>query len=71
MTTDYVDLAFVKGVVTLAKELKIKLIAEFVETEEILKYLEKLDVEYAQGYYIEKPLKDLTPYGTKPEKFQL
>ncbi|MBN4079412.1 EAL domain-containing protein, partial [Beggiatoa alba] len=38
-----------------------KVIAEFVENDEILAILKELGVDYAQGYGIEKPriLKDL------------
>ena len=35
----------------------IKTVAEFVEDEATLLHLQKIGVDYAQGYYIEKPSK--------------
>ncbi|MEJ2414690.1 MAG: GGDEF domain-containing phosphodiesterase [Sulfurimonas sp.] len=57
---DKKDLAFVKSIVSLAKELGIKTVAEFVENEEILTFLKAIDVDYVQGYHIGKPSKELT-----------
>ncbi|EGK3660952.1 EAL domain-containing protein, partial [Escherichia coli] len=39
----------------------LKMIAEGVETEEQIKYLEEMNVPYAQGYYYNspQPFKDL------------
>ena len=56
---DKKDLAFVKSIVSLAKELGIKTVAEFVENEEILTFLKAIDVDYVQGYHIGKPTKEL------------
>ncbi|HBV1758810.1 TPA: EAL domain-containing protein, partial [Klebsiella pneumoniae] len=41
--------------------LSLKMIAEGVETEEQIKYLEEMNVPYAQGYYYSspQPFKDL------------
>ncbi|MDA8327916.1 MAG: EAL domain-containing protein [Betaproteobacteria bacterium] len=55
MLQDEVYLAFVKSIVTLAKELKIKTIAEFVEDAEILAAVSELGIDYAQGYHISRP----------------
>lgn len=55
MLDDEVYLAFVKSIVTLAKELKIKTIAEFVEDAEILAAVSALGIDYAQGYHISRP----------------
>ncbi|HQW21396.1 MAG TPA: EAL domain-containing protein, partial [Rhodocyclaceae bacterium] len=52
---DEVYLAFIKSIVTLAKELKIKTIAEFVEDAEILAAVSALGIDYAQGYHIRRP----------------
>jgi diguanylate cyclase (GGDEF)-like protein len=52
---DYKDKAFVHSIVTLAKELKIQTIAEFVESEEIVEVLDSMGVDYYQGYHIGKP----------------
>jgi diguanylate cyclase (GGDEF)-like protein len=53
--SDDIDKAFVKSALTLADELKIKTVAEFVENGDVLTALEELGVDYAQGYYIDKP----------------
>ncbi len=49
------DQLFVKAIADVARGMKIKSIAEFVENEETFKILKKLGVDYAQGYYIGKP----------------
>jgi len=46
-----------KSLISLIKELNLKIVAEGVETQEQLEYLKNLDVDYAQGYYIGKPVK--------------
>lgn len=55
INNDHKDKAFVHSIVTLAKELKIQTIAEFVEGEEIVKVLDEMGVDYYQGYHIGKP----------------
>lgn len=47
--------AFVKSIVTLARELKVRTIAEFVENEEIDSALAEFDIDYGQGYYLGRP----------------
>lgn len=54
------DRLFVKALVELAQGLKIKTIAEFVETKEAMTYLQKLGVDFVQGYYLGKPMPNLT-----------
>jgi len=39
----------------LCDNLKIKTIAEYVEDEDILKYLKSIGIDYSQGYFIGKP----------------
>jgi len=63
-----VDRAFVKSILTIAQELKIETVAEFVETKEVMSSLIGLGVDYAQGYYIDKPGPILTKSGTKREE---
>jgi len=53
---DIKDRAFVNSIVTLAKELNIKIIAEFVESQEIVEVLDLLEIDYYQGYHIGKPI---------------
>lgn len=57
---DKKDLAFVKSIVALAKELEVFTIAEFVEDEKILEFLKNIEVDYAQGFYIGKPSGNLS-----------
>ncbi len=52
---DKKDLAFVKSIVSLAQELGVKTVAEFVENEEILEFLQQIDIDYAQGFHLGKP----------------
>lgn len=59
MLHDEVYLAFVKSIVTLAKELDIRTIAEFVEDAEILAAVGRLGINYAQGYQIRRPSPDI------------
>lgn len=49
------DRLFVKAIADVARGMGIKSIAEFVESEETLKIVKKLGVDYAQGYHIGKP----------------
>jgi len=50
------DQLFVKALSDVARGMGIKTIAEFVEEKETLDSLEEFGVDYAQGYYIGKPL---------------
>jgi len=54
-----VDVAIVKSISTFAKAVGIKTVAEYVEDEDILKATELMELDYAQGYHIGKPLPDL------------
>ena len=45
-----------KGVVNLAKSLDISIVAEGVETEEQYQLVQKLGIDYVQGYYFSRPL---------------
>ncbi|THF58071.1 EAL domain-containing protein [Pseudothauera rhizosphaerae] len=49
------DRVFVQSITALAKALDIKVVAEFVESEEVLDMLRELDIDFAQGYYIGRP----------------
>ena len=50
------NIAIIKSIIFLAKELEIELIAEGVESEKHFKTLEELGCEIFQGYYFSKPL---------------
>ncbi len=56
--------AFAKSIVTLAKELQIKTIAEYVEDESILDEVRRFGIDYAQGYHVGRPSPLLTVRGT-------
>jgi len=45
----------VKSIVTLAKELRIKTIAEYVEDGETLAEVCRIGIDYAQGYHVSRP----------------
>lgn len=49
----------VKSMVSMAKVLNIKTIAEYVETKEIMDTVIECGIDYAQGYYIGKPEAEL------------
>ena len=47
--------AVIRSINSMAHSLGMKTIAEFVENEEILTKLKELNVDYGQGYYLDKP----------------
>jgi EAL domain-containing protein (putative c-di-GMP-specific phosphodiesterase class I)/PleD family two-component response regulator len=53
------DMLVVKSITSLAKILGMKVVAEYVESKEILDSIKELGIDYAQGYYIGKPNKIL------------
>jgi diguanylate cyclase (GGDEF)-like protein len=57
--SDKIDRAFVISSVSIAKEVGIKTIAEFIETDEILQEIKKLGVDYGQGFFLAKPSPEL------------
>jgi len=66
---DKVDLAMVKSINEVGHVMDKKTIAEFVENEQIFNLLNELDVDYAQGYGIGKPvpldeLKFIKPFAS-------
>ncbi|RBP30024.1 PAS domain S-box-containing protein/diguanylate cyclase (GGDEF)-like protein [Marinobacter pelagius] len=56
VTTNDKDAAVCKGVITLARELDLKVIAEGVETEEQVRFLSGNGCEAFQGYYFARPM---------------
>jgi EAL domain-containing protein (putative c-di-GMP-specific phosphodiesterase class I) len=56
LTVDADDAAIVSAVVAMAKSLKLKVVAEGVETKEQLDYLTTLYCNEYQGYYFSRPV---------------
>ncbi|HWO97710.1 MAG TPA: EAL domain-containing protein [Bacillus sp. (in: firmicutes)] len=50
------DIAIVKAITYLAHELNLKVVAEGIETQEVISLLKTLGCDEIQGYYISKPL---------------
>ncbi|MCG7600533.1 ammonium transporter [Halomonas sp. McH1-25] len=65
---DPIDCAMVEAINTVGHTLNLKTIAEFVESEAIMRQLERLGVDYAQGYLIDvpKPLETLGEVRVMP-----
>jgi diguanylate cyclase (GGDEF)-like protein len=59
MGNDPRDLAFVVSITELAKKLNLKTVAEFVETEEVLQMVRDVGIDYAQGYHIGRPSREM------------
>jgi diguanylate cyclase (GGDEF)-like protein len=55
-TTDQDDAALVMAIITLAHNLRLTVIAEGVETEDQLRFLQLLRCDQIQGYFFSKPL---------------
>src|SRR5204863_2109080 len=55
-TTDQDDAALVMAIITLAHNLRLKVIAEGVETEDQLRFLQLLRCDGGQGYLFGKPM---------------
>ncbi|PAE15533.1 hypothetical protein CHH91_13280 [Virgibacillus sp. 7505] len=53
---DFQDQAIVSSIVTLAKKLQLSIVAEGVESQEQLTWVQNLQCDYAQGYMFSKPL---------------
>ncbi len=54
-TTHKDDAALVTAIVTLAQDLRLKVVAEGIETEEELNFLRRLNCDEGQGYFFAKP----------------
>uniref|UniRef100_A0A831U0N8 EAL domain-containing protein n=1 Tax=Geobacter metallireducens TaxID=28232 RepID=A0A831U0N8_GEOME len=58
------DRAFVRCIISLARDLRIKTIAEMIEDEEILESVQELGADFCQGYRIKVPSRELSTGGT-------
>jgi diguanylate cyclase (GGDEF)-like protein len=61
MLTNTKDRAVVTSIKSLAQEMGITIVAEFVESQEVLDELHEMGVHLAQGYYIGKPARRIVP----------
>jgi len=55
MVNDPIDWAMVESITKIGHVMGLKIIAEYVETKEIMNELQKIGVDYGQGYDIGKP----------------
>ena len=56
VTTDPDDAAITRAIINMAQSLKLKVIAEGVETQEQLEFLRRYECDEYQGYYCSKPV---------------
>ena len=56
ITTDPSDAAIVRSIISMANTLRLKTVAEGVETEEQLQMLRELGCVYGQGFYFSRPI---------------
>ncbi|MDF1614457.1 putative bifunctional diguanylate cyclase/phosphodiesterase [Desulfurivibrio dismutans] len=59
-------MAYTKSIVTLARELDIKTVAEYIEDEKIFYACRDLGVDYGQGYHISRPALGFTKLPARP-----
>jgi EAL domain-containing protein (putative c-di-GMP-specific phosphodiesterase class I) len=55
LKSESADKEFVRAVAALAHGLGVQIVAEFVQDQETLDFLQECGVEYAQGYFLGKP----------------
>jgi diguanylate cyclase (GGDEF)-like protein len=60
MVKDPVDQAMVQSMIQIAKTLNKKTTAEFVQDAATLEMLKRFGADYAQGYYLGKPMRDIS-----------
>jgi EAL domain-containing protein (putative c-di-GMP-specific phosphodiesterase class I) len=53
---DEEDAQIVKAIISMAKSLNKKTIAEGAETKEVVDELKKFDIDYIQGFYFATPM---------------
>jgi EAL domain-containing protein (putative c-di-GMP-specific phosphodiesterase class I) len=57
--TDKNAYAVVETIVTFAKKNSLQTVAEFVSSESIFEKVCQLDIDFSQGFYIDKPQKNI------------
>jgi len=55
------DRIFVRSITELARALNIQVVAEFVESAEVLEMIRELGIDYAQGYHVGRPDRAIRP----------
>lgn len=60
------DHTFVTSIRSLAREMGIAVVAEYVESPDVLRELERMEIHCAQGYYIGRPAPDIQPVAWQP-----
>lgn len=60
------DRTFVTSIRSLAREMGIAVVAEYVESPEVLRELERMEIHRAQGYYIGRPAPAILPRDWLP-----
>ena len=55
IVSDPIDSAMVEAITSLARVMKIQIIAEWVENQETLDMLEEIGVDFVQGYHVGRP----------------
>ena len=56
IANDSIDYEIVKAIKRICNTMKIKVIAELVEDEKTINFLKQLNIDFAQGYAIQKPV---------------
>jgi EAL domain-containing protein (putative c-di-GMP-specific phosphodiesterase class I) len=56
IATDPIDFAMVRSIADVGKVMGKDIIAEYVETEEVLAKVKDIGIDYAQGYFIGAPV---------------
>ena len=51
-----------ESILLYTKQIKVKTVAEFVHSKEVFDEINRLGIDYAQGYFFGKPQKDLVEY---------
>ncbi|HEB50627.1 MAG TPA: bifunctional diguanylate cyclase/phosphodiesterase [Desulfobulbus sp.] len=59
ISRDPQDRAFVKSIISLARDMNIRTVAEYVENEDVLAAVEGLGADYAQGYHVGRPCQEI------------
>ncbi len=67
---DVEDQVLVKAVVAVSKAFGRKTVAEFVENQEIMEILKILEVDYVQGYHLDKPKSFDAIWGNTIKEFE-